>query len=153
MDNILLQVDNSRPPASEAVITVNGRNLIDIVREVELRFAEADWQPELAGAYGGIGSHEVAMPSRYFLGLDVDPSYGGKVPLLACSDCGMSDCWSVLVRISVDAETVVWGDFEHNHRRGWIYAAPRPLVFSRKQYESELAKLAAAWPRSAPPSR
>ena len=49
-------------------IIVNGRELIEIVREVELVFAAREGHPDLAGAYSYFGPMCVFLPARHFLG-------------------------------------------------------------------------------------
>jgi hypothetical protein len=42
------------PGAQGVEVRIDGRDLLDLVRAVELPQATADGQPELAGSYGGL---------------------------------------------------------------------------------------------------
>ena len=43
----------------EVTILVNGRDLVEMARELELPFAEWEGNPELAGSYRGLGPADV----------------------------------------------------------------------------------------------
>jgi hypothetical protein len=71
-------------------IVINGRDLVDLLRDHEKPFAEREKHPELAGAYAGLpaGPHTVP-PSKHFWG---DPTWNvyrdeSKVYVLDC-ECG-----------------------------------------------------------------
>jgi hypothetical protein len=131
-------------------IVVDGRPLIDRVREHERPFAEREGHPDLAGAYMSIAAPSVCPPSRRLLG---EPDKGRdwnspKVALLGCT-CGVTSCWPLLSTISVTPTTVTWSDFEQPHRRAgsaavfWDYSGFGPFVFDRAQYEAALMAISA----------
>ena len=128
-------------------IIVNGRELIEIVQEVELGFATREGHPDLAGAYSYFGPMCVFLPARHFLGEPMhDWSDGpGRIYLLSCT-CGIPDCWPLSVRVELREHEVVWSDFRQRHRGPqsetgeWCYDGLGPFVFDRHNYEQELGK-------------
>ena len=136
------------PDSPDLVILVNGRELIDLIHEVELPFARAEGSPGIAGGYAWLPARLVLPPARHFLGEPV-PLYGGsaKAALLECS-CGVPGCWPLYARIEVAERTVAWRDFEQPHRspdRGrsssWSYDG-LSFRFDRAAYEAELRRAA-----------
>lgn len=101
----------------EAVdILVNGRNLVETLRELELPFATREGKPDLAGRYAGLRPADVFLPSSRLLGGEPmtyddhgDPE--GKTAVLGCV-CGEVDCWPFLVRIKLREDVVIWDGFE-----------------------------------------
>lgn len=140
MDTLTLQRHTSTDlPGSTVVrLLVNGQDLIELVRAVELSIPEAE--PEIAGGYKGLPPEEVRPPSRHLLG-EPDPLYAenGKVVLLVCGGCGEVGCWPFLARISVSSEQVTWSEFEQPHRPHWRYDTLGPFVFDLQQYEHALS--------------
>jgi len=130
----------------EVTIYINERNLIDLVREVEMPLAIAEGHPKIAGGYFGLSSDDLFLPSKHLLG---EPIWGvykyhdGKVSVLEC-ECGAPGCWPFLVNITVDDDRVVWSGFEQPHRSGlksakpWTYDALKPFVSDKGQYLAEL---------------
>ncbi len=119
-------------------IIVNGRNLIEVLREIEAPWAK--WEgSDIGGQYCGLRPQHVLPPSRHFWGepsLEYEPGKG-KVPILGCSLCGHHHCWPMLVRMSVAGNVVSWTHFEQPHRPKWKY---RDLFFQfdLSQYEASL---------------
>lgn len=142
---------NENPAYDEIAILINGRNLIELVAEVEAPFAAAeDLQP---GMYSGLTAHILGLPSDYLLGRAIK---GDKVDLLCCGDCGMSSCWGMRARITMLDDRVVWEAFEHTQctdrlgeTRFWDYGQLGPFVFDKKAYLAALAAITAP----APPRR
>lgn len=142
------------PEYQPVSIRINGIDLIEMIRGIELRFAEAEYDAriangepaiglpgKLAGAYAPLPRRLTLLPSRNLLGepgrVDLlDTS--GKSPLLCCT-CGVFECASVLVRIAVDGEHVIWSDFERHRRPHWHYDLA--FAFDRTSYEAQLAPL------------
>ncbi len=88
-----------------ALIRIDGRPLLDIVREMEAPTAAADGQPDLAGRYDYLNAADVLAPSRQLFGeafrrllADGDKD-GDKVSVLEC-ECGCEGCWPLLMRRS-----------------------------------------------------
>ncbi len=123
-----------------AVIKINGRELIEIVKEVELPIAKASGEASLAGEYSYLPLHLVKNPSNLLLGGDL-PSYrsvaDGKRSILECT-CGCEGCWPLRAKITIDRDLVKWSDFEQPHRKNWIYPDSFEFIFSRSQLEQAL---------------
>src|SRR5437016_4274829 len=64
MDSISFVGENDKK--SGVRIIINGRDLIEIVREIELPFATREGSPQIAGAYSGLPAHRVFLPSQHF---------------------------------------------------------------------------------------
>ena len=109
--------------------TGNGTDLVELVRAQESPFAEAEGSPSIAGAYSGLApGPDTLPPSWHFLGEPSDRlyAYNGKVQVMGC-ECGEPGCWPLVCRISADAETVTWSDFEQPHRSRALALALRWL--------------------------
>ena len=141
MDEIHFEIGERDDPADgivEAVsILINGRDLVQIVGEMESSFAARDGNPDLAGSYAGLPPNEVFLPSRRFLGkpetyYDNDGP-DDKLAVLGCG-CGEVGCWPLLVRITLREETVIWSDSEQPHRRHWRHDGLGPFVFDCSRY-------------------
>lgn len=129
---------------SEIVETfINGRNLRDIVREIEQPFAARDGQPDLAGSYVGLPPEDVFLPSRRFLGereRDYDDEHGRcQIAVLGCG-CGVVGCWPLLVEIVEAEDRVTWRNFRQPFRSGWSFDLLEPFVFDRPQYLAQLGR-------------
>ncbi|QIN82350.1 hypothetical protein GBA63_06555 [Rubrobacter tropicus] len=141
MDTIRFEVDRTDTPAWGPIDTVdifvNGRSLLDLVREVELPFATRDGRPDRAGSYVGLPAEAIFMPSRRLLGVPDDryDDWEGRISVLGC---GVVGCWPLHARITVQDDAVVWDDFEQPHRRRWRHDRLGPFVFEREEYEAAL---------------
>ncbi len=129
-------------------ILINGEDLIDILRQVEMPAATQERLPDIAGAYEGHPIHSVGLSSLFTAQPTPLHQYDDKVEILVCASCGEPGCWPMLVRIDVREDEVVWSDFEQPHRSErnestivWIHDLG-PFTFDRRQYEREVAKLA-----------
>ena len=147
MDTIRFEIGEREDPADGIVdavnVFVNDRNLVDILREVELPFAARDSRPDLAGRYVGLPPEDVFLPSLRLLG---DPAtyydydyLDGRVAVLGCV-CGEPGCWPFRVKITLRADVVIWSGFEQPHRDAWRYGEMQPFVFDRTQYLSALSQ-------------
>lgn len=137
-----------RKGVTEAIdILIDGRNLIDMAREVEEPFAAAEGHPDLAGNYVGLPASDIDAALETFL--EARDDYTGRAgwnAVLICAGCGEPGCWPLTVRITFAEETVTWGDFEQPHRSApegphmpWRYDKLGPFVFDRRQYERAVA--------------
>jgi hypothetical protein len=150
VDAFSLQIEERRNEIGSLVyetvsISVNGRDLTDILKEVEMPFAQQEGTPNIAGGYEGLRPEEIFLPSRRLLGEPESGTSGEKVAVLGC-ECGEIGCWPFLVSVTVRNEVVIWSDFEQPHRSGrasrqpWIYDRLRPFLFDRARYLAELEK-------------
>ena len=145
MDTIRLRVveglDFPIGRADETRIFVNGRDLTDVIREIELPFARREGKPDLAGDYAGLPPEAVFFPSRRLLGRPEEryADRRGKISVLGCT-CGDAGCWPLLVSIEPLEDRVVWRGFEQPHRSRWGYGGLGPFVFDRARYTAELER-------------
>ncbi len=126
-------------------VVVDGRDLAELVRDVEAPYAQADGHPDLAGRYVGLDLRELrSSVQEHFTGAEgSDLACGpvGKTVLLGCT-CGVAGCWPLMARIEVRDDDILWSDFEQPHRRDtWSYADFGPITFTRAQYEQTLGAL------------
>jgi hypothetical protein len=151
VDTLRFEIGKRDDPGNGVVdavdVFVDGRNLVDILREVELLFATREGKPDLAGRYVGLPPEDIFLPSPRLLGepttyYDHD-SPDGKIAVLGCV-CGEPGCWPFRVKITFQDDVVIWSGFEQPHRAGyekvsaWRYDEMQPLVFDRTQYLSAL---------------
>lgn len=113
---------------------VDGRSLLDMIREFESAFAQ-----DLAGSYA---NHYFGNYTETFL-LGGQPEYGekgDKTELLSCGDCGCLGCWPFATRIYVNGDAVVWDKFEQPHRT-WSYTDFGPFMFDLKEYSNAIKQI------------
>ncbi|MEL6458022.1 MAG: hypothetical protein AAFX46_03220 [Cyanobacteria bacterium J06636_27] len=140
-----------------AEIYINHESLIELVRQAEIPFIQAEIKERRAegddideitfppGDYNYLSPSEILLPSRNFLdepedcGFTLEPDNPaiGKTTILECS-CGNPGCWFMQVRITLNESTVIWSEFTQFHR-DWELDLGL-FTFDRKQYESELSK-------------
>jgi|GEM_PF-1156891 len=145
---------NRRPGYLPIEIRIDGRDLIEIVREVELPFAIRAWdEREPAERYGERGARAGAYSHLHVkdvlaspLGLLEKPEAfydRGKSRVLQCS-CRSFGCSDLLARVSLDDTRVTWSDFEQisadrSGRRPWGHEQLGPFWFERSTYAAALA--------------
>lgn len=111
-------------------IFVNGLNLCDILKKIELPYLKKD---EKYLSYGHL------EPKRLHSYLTTAMDSNIPAPLFCCPECGEACCWSVEVFIRHDEKYVYWKKFEHSHRDEWKYNLS--FKFNRQQYEIQLDSL------------
>jgi hypothetical protein len=136
----------------EAVPWVNGVSLIDLARAVERQFAAREGHPEIAGGYHGLPGSVALGPGSVLLGrLGTDSAAlyldEGQLTVLCC-ECGEPGCWPLTTRLEVDADLVIWRDFEQPHRAEWDLSTLGPFVFDRRQYEDAVTGVSTSPARS-----
>ncbi len=158
MDTLRFEIiDDQRPEAARIAnpgnfrglaYAINGTDLVELVRAVELPFAEREGHPEIAGDYGPLALNSVTGFTRYFMGEESGGAdWPGWTVLLVCAACGTAACWPLLVKIEVSGATVRWHDFRQPHRGErsrageWTYDSFGPFVFDRRDYEAEVERL------------
>ena len=132
-------------------IYINERSLIDIIKEIEMPYAQIEYDARieegedpkdlylLAGDYRPLPLHMVKFPSRHLLDNPKDFTFGihhsnplkSKTTLLGCT-CGIIECWFLLAKITLTETTVNWTDFQNFHREYWEYNLS--FAFDRQQY-------------------
>jgi hypothetical protein len=137
MNRLHLRVQRGQEFNSETVrVFIDGTDLVDLVRPVELPFATAEGHAEIAGRYDGLLPHD-------WLELPEQDHGDERAALLGCAGCGEPGCWPLRVRIDVSPRTVTWSDFQQPHRPEWSYASFGPFAFERAQYHAEVARVQA----------
>ena len=113
MDTIRFEIGKREDPSDGVVdavnILVNHRNLVDILREVELPFRVQEGRPHFASKYVGLPPQDIFLPSPRLLDEPAtfyDHDYPGKIAVLGCG-CGDVGCWPLLVEISLRDDVVV----------------------------------------------
>lgn len=116
-------------------IFINGQSLTDLVRSVELPFAELEGCPDLAGQYDW-------LVDMYY---EIQHLRTEDCMVLGCN-CGIPDCWPLTVRVSMADDIVCWSHFQNWHcikgcAHEWDHSASGPFVFDHQQYEAEVKNL------------
>lgn len=133
MDHIELQWHDREihhlGPGKELHILINGRSLIDLVRSVELPFAQLEGKPDIAGQYGWLSDVDC----------EIQHIKTDECLVLGCN-CGIPECWPLTTLVSLGESIVCWSQFRnwHTDRRtnAWDYSALGPFIFERQQYET-----------------
>ena len=149
-------------------ISIDGRNLIDLVTEWE---NGQMFPTQTQGEYQGVPEQNFVNREFYmdaWFGFEPGSSddewipngaYEPKIAILGCGNeyCGVVDCWPLICNISVEDEHVTWNDFDNPRRVDRIlssgnegidpatdfYAGFGPFVFRKANYVSELNALLA----------
>lgn len=118
-------------------IYLNGRELVEILKEMETPYALEEGHPSLAGAYGHNYAKELYADLTEAM---TEGTYCHEkgAELLCCSGCGDRGCWSVLVMVKQDEDYVYWEQFRNNHRK-WNYNIA--FCFVKKEYEAAMKQL------------
>ena len=135
----VLPLNDGRDP--RVAIHVDGRSLVDLVREAELPHAALEGVPALAGNYGW--PRLTSRLTKWLSGQG--PAHRRDVDVLLNCDCGMPDCWPLSMQVCHHARVVTWQAFVQGRRQeGWNYSMLAPLRFPRAAYDAEIARLCAA---------
>jgi hypothetical protein len=121
-------------------IIINDRDFIEMVREVELPFAEKErGNPEGAGHYLGFTSLCLNDSFDSFIA-------DGKMEILDCGGCGNEGCWPIIVKITTVGKTITWSNFYNPHRSAnstvchWDHTKLGPFIFDKERYVSEFTR-------------
>ena len=127
-----LVTERERIPTIHPII--NGIQLREIARAVELPFAQAEGSPDLAGSYKGLNDVRHAgfpwAPDHFLV--------DGRVILLGCT-CGDVGCWPLSAQVEISDSTVVWRDFGMPFR-SWDHSSIGPFVFDKARYVEALER-------------
>ncbi len=113
-------------------IEINGRSLIDLLKEYETPFAQKEGHPSIAGGYSWM---EIQMFINSISSMQKDIH-----TILTC-ECGEEGCWPMEINIKVNTSNVIWNNFAQPHRKAWTYTQFGAFVFKKGQYQTELNKL------------
>lgn len=130
--------EDAEEPINVVEIYIDGVELAEIFRTIEIPYCEAEEHPDLAGDYGHVPAKCLY---RDLIEATVEGSFSSQLGVypLCCRDCGEPGCWSVTFRVREDDEYVWWFGFEHEHR-DWEYNLE--FKFPKKDYSAAMAKLA-----------
>lgn len=126
-------------------IYINGKNLIRILREIELPFAKKEGSsPSIAGSYEGLLPDEISRDVNFFKKNPKKYRFyrrhrKGRSFILTCKNCHEDGCWSMWIKIKAGTKTVTWSDFKCEHRDKWKYNLK--FTFEKRQYVKEISKL------------
>jgi hypothetical protein len=144
MDRIAFKLTQaeSNPAAETVLIIVNGEPLESLARVVEMPYAKAEGQLNLAGDYAPLTLFDISADVNHFLTKPVATWFeDGDAVLMGCP-CGEWGCWPLSVKIEVNEATVVWSQFRNGHR-DWDLSSLGPFTFERTEYEVALQALVA----------
>ena len=115
-------------------ISIDGRELLDIIREIEYPYLKEEDSLILDGDYGHLPPdrlyedlREAAQPGTYY--------YKRGAELFCCGSCGEPGCWSVTCKVREECGVVLWYGFRHNHR-DWDYNLT--FRFEKSAYEKAM---------------
>ena len=95
-----------------AVITINGQQLLDLIREHEMPYAKKHRQKSIAGGY----EYQFAEDLYSQLTDKNARTNPDTVSLLICDGCLLEDCWPLRTRVKETNDTVIWHGFYNPHR-------------------------------------
>lgn len=122
-------------------IFINGNNLIELLKEIELPFASIEGHPEMAGHYEGIPPLLSLPPHKHFWGVASVEDYQypeRQVALFENKSSGIPGEWTFTARIDVTGESVKWSDFRQQHRPKWDYSPFGTWTFDLVAYRNAL---------------
>ncbi len=118
---------------------IDGRSIINILKEVEMPFCKKEGTLEIAGNYSGLPISLVRPPLKLYYG-EQSRRTDGKITLLIC-DCLSAGCWDFVAEIESTDQKVIWKNFEQIHRRNWNYDELGSFEFDKDQFASALKEL------------
>jgi hypothetical protein len=124
-----------------AVIYVDRMPVTEFLAQFEPEIRDSPYSRSRYGRWIGIDPDVVRSPSRSFFGAPDEKlaDYNGRVPLCACSECGMYSCDGVWTRITILDATATWTDFIANPVLNPVaLKAIPPLNFEIEQYREAL---------------
>ncbi len=146
MDELSLNIidrQNDDYQLKSVTIQINGKDIIEILKDYEMPFAKREGSKNIAGAYSGL-SPDVLLkyltnPEAY----DVDEH--GRVAILEC-ECGSESCWPMKTKINEAGDKIIWSDFEQPHRSKdrsdfWDYTNFGQFEFDKTAYLKQINKL------------
>jgi len=142
---------------NEVAILINDRDLIEMLREVELPFATREGHPSMAGDYQGLSPAALFEDTRVWLGKARKGwNYAeGQIVLLGCPYVDVY-CWPMSVRVTLAEDRIIWSDFEQQQRDAstgedqWTYEALGPFAFDRRQYMREVERMVSRYGHERP---
>ncbi len=118
-------------------IYIDGVEIAEIFRKIEVPYCEQEEPPNLAGDYGHMPAKKLYQDLSE---ATIEGSFScdfGVYPV-CCRWCGEPRCWSVTFHVRESDEFVWWYGFEHEHRE-WKYDLE--FKFLKSDYLKEMNKL------------
>ena len=109
-------------------IFINNREIVDIINEAEIVL----WDEK--------SEYIHQLPSDLYIRLKdaiESDEYNHEAEILCCI-CGVIECWSPIVHISVDENYIYWDKFTHNHLEGTYNLS---FKFNKLSFMNEFEKL------------
>ena len=139
VDELTFKAKKSLGSYADSVdISINGKNLIEMLKAYELPYAIKEGHPDIAGQYMGIGSRELferlSKPGQHKI-------------IFICNGCGEEGCWPMIMDIHENAHTATWSHFRQPHRGStskasyWDYSGFPTFTFDKIKYEAAMASL------------
>lgn len=129
--------EGEQNPRKVVLIYIDGVEIAEIFRKIEIPYCETEGNPDLAGSYGHLPAKylykdlsEATIENSYSYDLGVYP--------LCCRGCGEAGCWSVTFHVRESEDYVWWHSFEHEHR-DWKYNLE--FKFLKSDYAAAMSKL------------
>lgn len=126
-----------KTPPKVVEIYIDGVEITEIFRKIEVPYCKQEGDPNLAGDYGHMPVKELYEDLSE---ATIEGSYSNKLGVypVCCGACGEPGCWSVTFRVRESDEFVWWYGFEHE-RREWKYDLE--FKFLKSDYLKEMNKL------------
>ena len=134
-DTIELEIEPAEKVESyihydRCVIVLNGKDILDIMREVELPFFKKEHLSESdAGSY-----HHMIPEELYEDLINAEASNREKIAHVLCCTCDVTDCASTRVRVRKTKNSIIWDNFES--LRDWDFGLS--FEFEINQYRAFL---------------
>ena len=127
-------IDKHWRDCDRCIILLNGRDILDIIRDAELPYFrnESDLSENEAGDY-----HHM-MPTELYEDLvDAEISKGKRIAHVLCCTCDDSRCSSARVKVSKTEDSIIWHEFRTI--RDWDFGLS--YEFEINQYREFLNKV------------
>lgn len=128
------------PPDAGVGIWIDGENLIDHIRQLEVPWWTGIGSPQPDGQYVWVPARTALLPRRHLLGEPAVPWCGEFSPVVVCN-CGEYACRCYAVKIELLPEWVLWSAWaEVPQEEARLTGLLGSLAFDRNQYEAELIR-------------
>ena len=121
-----------------ARILIDGKPLVEMVRDYETKMLVGDKEADLAGLYWYLHPDSLI---EYMEGSGRGDHY--RIAVLGCT-CLDEDCWPLVCSIEKQENHMIWYDFLQPHRRHWDYSDFGHFGFEKQQLLTELTGLKSA---------
>jgi hypothetical protein len=136
-----LRTTVAHPTDLGVAIWIDGEDLIDVIRRLEVPWWAGIDAPQPEGQYVWVPARTALLPMKHLLGEPSDGWCGAFSPVVVCN-CGEYACRAYAALIVMSSQHVVWSEWAEFPREGARLSEHlRPLCFDRLQYESELNRV------------